>query len=187
MAFIVRRGSGNWLSQISIDKGYAIKVIEHQDGTQSYELISGGNGDVHVLGYEVQVVTNPDGSESYNIVSGASGTPLVANNPFQMLLLLNRDNIDKIVLYTGATTEEFDSNSYYVIDDTIHFTPLFRTQTVYGYDIKVIENFDGSETYNIRTDGAGLPVVVNDLREVTTDSNVGKVYEYNGELYVITE
>lgn len=186
MAFITRRGSGNWLSQITIDSGYAIKVVEYEDGTQSYELISGGTGDVHVLGYEVQVIVNPDGSESYNIVSGSNGTPLVANNALQMYALLKRENIDKVVFYTGENTEEFDSNNYYVINSNVRFTRLFNTQTVYGYDIKVITNLDGSESYSIKTDGAGLPVVVNNLEEVTLDNNVGKVYEYNGELYVIT-
>lgn len=187
MAFITRRGGvGNWLNQICIDKGYAIKVVKHPDGTESYELFSGGNGDIHVLGYEVQVVVNPDGSETYNIVaSGSSGIPLTASNPLQMSLLLTRENINKVVLYVGLTTEDFDSNSYYIISEDLQFTPLFKTQTVYGYDIKVTEHQDGTETYNIISDGAGKPVEVNDLSDVTLEKNIGKVYKYNDGLYVI--
>lgn len=186
MAFITRRGGVNWLSQICIDKGYAIKVVEHQDGTESYELFSGGTGNIHVLGYEVQVTTNPDGSESYNILaSGSSGVPLTANNTVQMLLLLTTDNINKIVLYTGITTEQFVSNSYYIISEDLQFTSLFRTQTIYGYDIQVTENDDGSESYNIISDGAGNPVEVKDLESVTLEKNIGKVYKYNDGLYVI--
>lgn len=190
MAIIVRRGSGSgdWLSQLSIDSGYAIKVVDHPDGTQSYELYSGQYGNVHVLGYNVEVTVNPDGSESYNITgAGDSGRPLQASTESQMNALLKGENVDKVVLYTGTTTEDFVNNGYYIINQFLRFTPLFRTQTVYGYDIRVIENADGSETYNINTDGAGLPVAVDDLSEVAVPKNIGKVYEYNGELYVITE
>ena len=187
MAIITRRGSADWLSQLSIDSGYAIKVVENPDGTQSYELFSGQNGNVHVLGYNVEVTINPDGSETYNITgSGEDGKPLTASSDEQMAQLLRFSNINKVVLYIGNTTELYTQNSYYIINPLLRFTPLFKEQTVYGYDIRVIENSDGSETYDIKDNGAGLPVPVSDLAEVTTDSNIGKVFEYENELYVIT-